>query len=205
MHFTLRLLVLACPNSFLLCHSLAPPTPGDAFKPTRAAAGRASRAGLSTQVHAQRPRKLGGCLVFVVWLVSFFFKKKEKIKQVDLSCGCEGCLGIVGGRTCYKMGNLSLSLGPFWDPSMWGWLVSADLAGGASWGSRSPRRVCRLPSGSLLSVVTRPPQITTGRPLLSPGPMAPQCSVQGCPDPLPSKASVLLGPRRKPRASESMQ
>ena len=26
----------------------------------------------------------------------YFFFFKEKIKQVDLSCGCEGCLEIVG-------------------------------------------------------------------------------------------------------------
>lgn len=32
----------------------------------------------------------------VGWFLFLFFFFKKKIKQVNLSCGCEGCLGIVG-------------------------------------------------------------------------------------------------------------
>lgn len=59
-------------------------------------------------------------------------------------------------------------------------------------------------AGSLCSLVTRLPQSSTGP---SAQPRGHSSTVQwpGGPDPLSSKASVLLGPQRKPRASKSMQ
>lgn len=36
----------------------------------------------------------------LVGFFPFFFFFKKKIKPVDLSCGCEGCVGIVGRQRC---------------------------------------------------------------------------------------------------------
>ena len=68
------------PDFFLLCSTLAPPTPSDVFKP-QPQQEPVWRTGLPAKMHAQSPGEPGGCLVFVVWLFFSFFKK---IKQVDL-------------------------------------------------------------------------------------------------------------------------
>ena len=59
-------------------------------------------------------------------------------------------------------------------------------------------------AGSLCSLVNRPPQTSTGS-SAQPGGHSSTVQWSGGPDPLPPKASVLLGPQRKPRASKSMQ
>lgn len=53
--------------------------------------------GPARRMHAPRPGEPGGCPRCLVGSFLSFFKKKI-IKQVDLSCGPAGCLGVAGWR-----------------------------------------------------------------------------------------------------------
>ena len=145
------------PDFFLLCSTLAPPTPSDVFKP-QPQQEPVWRTGLPAKMHAQSPGEPGGCLVFVVWLVFSFFKKK--IKQVDLSCGCEGCLGVVGWQDVLRAGDLSSSLGPLFGPP----------SSGADWGLQVWRVAGPGPCW------TSVPSVAASVPLAAPGPPRPQRS-----------------------------
>lgn len=91
------------------------------------------------------------CCLVGSFLFLFF---KQKIKQVDLSCGCEGYLGTVGGSML--SGDLSLSLGSFVGPTVEGLagLPAGDLGLLGIFASSH--------AGSLLLARGRPPQSSTG-------------------------------------------
>lgn len=93
------------------------------------------------------------CVRCLVGSFLFLFFK-QKIKQVDLSCGCEGCLGTVGGSML--SGDLSLSLGSFVGPTVEGLarLLAGDLGLLGIFASSH--------AGSLLSERAQPPQSCTG-------------------------------------------
>lgn len=93
------------------------------------------------------------CVCCLVGSFLFLFFKR-KIKQVDLSCGCEGCLGTVGGSML--SGDLSLSLGSFVGPTVEGLagLPAGDLGLLGIFASSH--------AGSLLLARARPPQSSTG-------------------------------------------
>lgn len=103
------------------------------------------------------------CCLVGSFLFLFF---KQKIKQVDLSCGCEGCLGTMGGSML--SGDLSLSLGPFVGPTVEGLagLPAGDLGLLGIFASSHAGSLCSQREPSL----PKAPQA----PLLSPGPTASQ-------------------------------
>lgn len=69
------------------------------------------------------PRPCCCCLVGSFSFLLFF---KKKIKPVDLSCGCEGCAGIVGRHRC-PTGSGSESEPPRWTSQ------PSGQAGGGTW------------------------------------------------------------------------
>ncbi|XP_054548985.1 serine/threonine-protein kinase STK11 isoform X1 [Talpa occidentalis] len=70
-------------------------------------------------------------LLFGFFFFSFFFFFKEKIKQVDLSCGCEGCLGVVGWLDMRTAGGRGLAPPQTpRSPQCRGWPGASCLGGG---------------------------------------------------------------------------
>lgn len=126
-----------------------------------------------TEMHAQRLWEPGGCLVFVCLVPFPFFFFKEKIKQVDLSCDCEGCLGIVGWQ------DVLLGEAPESVPGPVHGLQRAGTGCGLSvlvmvpwdaWASVVGLPLATLALG-VLPVVTPPLQSLCS----APGPTVPQC------------------------------
>lgn len=137
------------------------------------------------------------CLLFGWFLSILFFK--QKIKQGGLSCGCEGCLGTMGGSML--SGDLSTGLGPFVGPTVEG------LAGLPAGDPGPPRHICLLLAMLDLSALAgaQPPQSSPGPSAPAQGPTACNIVARGCLIPSPQDVYCSRVPRNNPRASKSMQ